>query len=126
MGDEATQQQKVQPRADSFGLASNRVRSAGPVMFQTMPVARSMPTSSRGEEMAARAASLALALPEALPCPIREEPAPVMMARTSAKSTFTSPGTYTRMAHAVPLCLLHSITVFPCATLPKRHASLLY
>lgn len=62
-------------------------------MFHTIPVARSMPRSRRGEEIAASAASRARPFPDARPCPMREEPAPVMMVLTSAKSTFTSPGT---------------------------------
>mmetsp|Transcript_33565 Transcript_33565/g.64280 ORF Transcript_33565/g.64280 Transcript_33565/m.64280 type:complete len:328 (-) Transcript_33565:293-1276(-) len=74
-------------------FTSNRVRSDPPVMFQTMPVARSMPTSRRGDEIALIAASLARDLPEASPIPMREEPASAITARTSAKSTFTSPGT---------------------------------
>lgn len=79
------------------------------MMFHTIPVARSMPTSSSGDEIAARAASRALAFPEALPCPIREEPALVMMARTSAKSTFTSPGTctYTQTRSMAKTCHTH-------------------
>mmetsp|Transcript_26481 Transcript_26481/g.67328 ORF Transcript_26481/g.67328 Transcript_26481/m.67328 type:complete len:223 (-) Transcript_26481:385-1053(-) len=74
-------------------LTSNRVMSGGPVMFHTTPVALSMPMSSRGEEMALRAACCARSLPLPVPCPMREEPAPDMMARTSAKSTLTRPGT---------------------------------
>lgn len=74
-------------------LTSNRVMSEGPVMFHTTPVAFSMLVSSRGDEMALRAAWRARSLPEAMPCPMREEPASAMMARTSAKSTFTRPGT---------------------------------
>mmetsp|Transcript_29623 Transcript_29623/g.64653 ORF Transcript_29623/g.64653 Transcript_29623/m.64653 type:complete len:251 (+) Transcript_29623:199-951(+) len=74
-------------------FTSNRVRSDPPVMFHTMPVARSMPTSRRGELMALMAASRARILPEATPMPMREEPASAITARTSAKSTFTSPGT---------------------------------
>ena len=72
---------------------SKRVRSGGPVIFQTMPVARSIPMSSSGEEMAVRAASRARPGPEQRPWPIREVPAEAMMVRTSAKSTFTKPGT---------------------------------
>ena len=67
-------------------------------MFHTMPVARSMPTSSRGEEMAASAASLARFLPLAWPCPISADPEPAITVRTSAKSTFTSPGTCAQVA----------------------------
>lgn len=63
------------------------------MMFHTMPVARSMPTSSSGEEMAASAASLARFLPLACPCPMRADPEPAMTVRTSAKSTLTRPGT---------------------------------
>ena len=61
-------------------------------MFHTMPVARSMPRSSSGEEMAAAAASRARFLPVARPMPISDEPASAITARTSAKSTLISPG----------------------------------
>jgi hypothetical protein len=65
-------------------------------MFHTMPVARSMPTSSSGDWMARDAASRALPRPTATPWPIRLVPAPDMMVRTSAKSTLTRPGTWAR------------------------------
>nr|GMD78448.1 Uncharacterised protein [Ipomoea batatas]GMD89793.1 Uncharacterised protein [Ipomoea batatas] len=42
--------------------------------------------------MAFNAASLALVFPVAVPIPINEEPALSIIARTSAKSTFTNPG----------------------------------
>mmetsp|Transcript_22537 Transcript_22537/g.31367 ORF Transcript_22537/g.31367 Transcript_22537/m.31367 type:complete len:276 (+) Transcript_22537:607-1434(+) len=74
-------------------LTSKRVRSEPPVMFHTIPVARSIPTSSSGDEMAEIAASLARDFPLAIPIPMRLEPASAITARTSAKSTFTSPGT---------------------------------
>mmetsp|Transcript_19257 Transcript_19257/g.32360 ORF Transcript_19257/g.32360 Transcript_19257/m.32360 type:complete len:303 (+) Transcript_19257:201-1109(+) len=74
-------------------FTSKRVRSDPPVMFHTMPVARSMPTSSSGELMALTAASRARNLPLATPMPMRDDPASAITARTSAKSTFTRPGT---------------------------------
>nr|GMD46243.1 Uncharacterised protein [Ipomoea batatas]GMD54603.1 Uncharacterised protein [Ipomoea batatas] len=42
--------------------------------------------------MAFSAASRALVFPVAVPIPINEDPAFAIIARTSAKSTFTSPG----------------------------------
>jgi hypothetical protein len=48
-----------------------------------------MPTSSSGDDVAASAASRARVLPVPVPWPISEEPAPVMTALTSAKSTLT-------------------------------------
>jgi len=54
-----------------------------------MPRARSIPTSSSGDEVAASAASRARVLPVPVPWPISEEPAPVITALTSAKSTLT-------------------------------------
>lgn len=42
---------------------SNKVKSVPPVIFHTIPVARSMPISSSGDWMAFRAASLARVLP---------------------------------------------------------------
>jgi len=45
-----------------------------------------------GEEIALCAASSARCSPLAMPVPISAMPIPVMMVRTSAKSTFTSPG----------------------------------
>ena len=73
-------------------LTSCKVKSSPPVMFHTMPVARSMPKSRSGEEIAASAASRARFLPLARPIPIKEEPASAMTARTSAKSTLIKPG----------------------------------
>ena len=52
-----------------------------------------MEDSSKGEEIAAFAASLALDLPDPIPIPINAEPASAITALTSAKSTFTNPGT---------------------------------
>ena len=45
-------------------VTSNSVKSVPPVIFQTIPVALSMPTSSRGDWIAFIAASLALDFPE--------------------------------------------------------------
>jgi hypothetical protein len=45
------------------GLTSNKVKSVPPVIFHTIPVARSMPISNKGDWMAFNAASLALAFP---------------------------------------------------------------
>jgi len=45
-----------QHAADHLFLTSNKVMSAGPVMFHTTPVAFSIPMSRRGEEMAPWAA----------------------------------------------------------------------
>mmetsp|Transcript_13510 Transcript_13510/g.44655 ORF Transcript_13510/g.44655 Transcript_13510/m.44655 type:complete len:271 (-) Transcript_13510:247-1059(-) len=61
-------------------------------MFHTIPVARSMPRSRRGEEIAAAAASRARFLPVARPIPISDDPASAITARTSAKSTLIKPG----------------------------------
>jgi len=44
-------------------LVHNKVRSVPPVMFQTIPVALSIPISSKGDWMAFNAASLALDFP---------------------------------------------------------------
>lgn len=44
-------------------ITSYKVRSLPPVIFQTMPVARSMPISNNGDWMAFNAASRALVLP---------------------------------------------------------------
>ena len=68
-------------------------------MFHTMPVARSMPTSSSGELIAATAASRARPRPLPRPMPISDDPAFAITDRTSAKSTFTSPGTCRRNGH---------------------------
>mmetsp|Transcript_9261 Transcript_9261/g.28823 ORF Transcript_9261/g.28823 Transcript_9261/m.28823 type:complete len:223 (-) Transcript_9261:330-998(-) len=113
--------------AASFTSCS--VRSVPPVMFHTIPVARSMPTSSSGLEMAAMAASRARLLPLPTPMPIRLEPALAITARTSAKSTFTSPGTvmmsemprtpWRRMSSAY---LNASLTGVFCATVVSRRS----
>jgi hypothetical protein len=79
-----------------------------PVIFHTIPVARSIPTSNRGDWIAPNAASLALDFPVAVPMPIREEPALAIIARTSAKSTFTSPGTCNSAAMALSTIQGHS------------------
>lgn len=44
-------------------LTSNKVRSLPPVMFHTIPVALSIPISSKGDWIAFNAASLALVFP---------------------------------------------------------------
>ena len=76
------------------------------------PVAPSSVVSSSGDETAAFAASAARLSPEAVPIPIRAEPASRMIVRTSAKSRLTSPGTvirsvmpwtpWRRMSSAIP------------------------
>lgn len=55
---------KDNPVKDQELLAtSNKVKSLPPVMFHTIPVALSMPISSKGDWMAFNAASLALVFP---------------------------------------------------------------
>lgn len=48
---------------ESSQTTSNNVRSLPPVIFHTIPVALSIPISSKGDWMAFNAASLALVLP---------------------------------------------------------------
>mmetsp|Transcript_19843 Transcript_19843/g.32232 ORF Transcript_19843/g.32232 Transcript_19843/m.32232 type:complete len:423 (-) Transcript_19843:367-1635(-) len=74
-------------------LISCSVRSDPPVMLYTMPVARSMECSMSGAEVAASAASVARFLPCATPTPSIAVPELFITARTSAKSTLTSPAT---------------------------------
>mmetsp|Transcript_33580 Transcript_33580/g.73286 ORF Transcript_33580/g.73286 Transcript_33580/m.73286 type:complete len:250 (+) Transcript_33580:452-1201(+) len=73
-------------------FTSCRVRSLPPVMLYTSPVARSMDLSMSGADVAASAASSARFLPELTPTPSMAVPELVIIAFTSAKSTFTSPG----------------------------------
>mmetsp|Transcript_18119 Transcript_18119/g.24855 ORF Transcript_18119/g.24855 Transcript_18119/m.24855 type:complete len:230 (+) Transcript_18119:697-1386(+) len=73
-------------------LISCRVMSGPPTMLKMMPLALEMGKSSSGEEIAAMAASIARVLPLPWPMPISAVPALPIMDRTSAKSTFTSPG----------------------------------
>ena len=61
-------------------------------MLSSTPWDRSIEDSSRGLEMAARAAATALPSPLADPMPIRALPASVSTVRTSAKSVLISPG----------------------------------
>mmetsp|Transcript_6032 Transcript_6032/g.20278 ORF Transcript_6032/g.20278 Transcript_6032/m.20278 type:complete len:291 (-) Transcript_6032:14-886(-) len=68
------------------------VMSEPPTTLNTMPRAWSSGKSRSGEAMACDAASSARPLPTPLPMPMRAVPALPMTARTSAKSTFTSPG----------------------------------
>ena len=66
-------------------------------MFSSTPLAPSMEvSSSSGDEIARCAASSARFSPLAMPVPISAMPMPVMIVLTSAKSTFTSPGTVIR------------------------------
>ncbi len=74
-------------------LTSYIVRSALPEIVNKTPVAPLIESSSNGLSIAARAASLARSSPLALPIPIKAEPACLMIALTSAKSTLTKPGT---------------------------------
>ena len=74
-------------------FTSARVRSFPPVMLNTMPVAELMFFSIRGVDVAARAATSARFFPLALPAPSMAVPLLLITARTSAKSTFTKPGT---------------------------------
>mmetsp|Transcript_7041 Transcript_7041/g.17479 ORF Transcript_7041/g.17479 Transcript_7041/m.17479 type:complete len:269 (-) Transcript_7041:349-1155(-) len=60
-------------------------------MLNTTRFASLIGKSNRGEDMAATAASVARVRPTPVPTPIRAVPASFMTARTSAKSTFTSP-----------------------------------
>ena len=74
----------------SFISAS--VRSGPPVMLSRMPVAPLIDTSSSsGELMACCAASTARLSPEPRPVPMSARPMPVMIVRTSAKSTLMRP-----------------------------------
>ena len=61
-------------------------------MPNKIPLAPSMDISSKGEFIACVAATEALSFPLALPMPITEAPASLIIAFTSAKSTFTIPG----------------------------------
>mmetsp|Transcript_70132 Transcript_70132/g.222356 ORF Transcript_70132/g.222356 Transcript_70132/m.222356 type:complete len:205 (+) Transcript_70132:209-823(+) len=98
-------------------------------MFHTMPFARSMPMSRRGDEMAEMAASRARPFPLAVPMPMRDDPALAITARTSAKSTLTRPGTvmmsemprtpWRRMSSAT---LNASITAVSAATAERRRS----
>ncbi len=72
---------------------SCRVRSWPPEMLISTPRAPWIEvSSSSGEEIARCAASSARCSPLATPVPISAMPMPVMMVRTSAKSTLISPG----------------------------------
>ncbi len=68
-----------------------------PEMESRSPRAPSMEDSSIGDEMAALAASSDRVSPVACPMPMRAEPAPVMTARTSAKSRLMRPGVMIRL-----------------------------
>ena len=70
---------------------SSRPMSMEPVTLMSTPFAPLMEVSSRGEEMAIRAASSALPLPAARPTPMWARPASFMMAVTSAKSRLIKP-----------------------------------
>ena len=70
---------------------SSRPMSMEPVTLMSTPLAPLMEVSSRGEEMAIRAASSALPLPAARPTPMWARPASFMMAVTSAKSRLIKP-----------------------------------
>ncbi len=73
------------------------VRSAPPEMLISTPLAPWIEvSSSSGEEIARCAASSARCSPLAMPVPISAMPMPVMIVRTSAKSTLISPGTVIR------------------------------
>ncbi|HWH05002.1 MAG TPA: hypothetical protein VNT23_01035, partial [Gaiellaceae bacterium] len=61
-------------------------------MLSRMPVAPSTDCSRSGEETAVRAASAARFSPDAVPMPMRADPASRMIVRTSAKSRLTIPG----------------------------------
>lgn len=54
------------------GSTSNKVRSVPPVIFHTIPVALSIPISSKGDWMAFKAASLALVFPTQKQAPENE------------------------------------------------------
>ena len=70
-----------------------RVSELPPVMLIRQPLAPSTEaSSSRGDDMAPCAASRARLSPDATPVPITAMPWPHMIARTSPKSAFTSPG----------------------------------
>mmetsp|Transcript_1740 Transcript_1740/g.3807 ORF Transcript_1740/g.3807 Transcript_1740/m.3807 type:complete len:271 (+) Transcript_1740:586-1398(+) len=75
-----------------------------PTMLNTMPFALVIGKPSKGELIAATAASTARVLPFPCPIPIRAVPAFPMMARTSAKSTLTRPG----------LMIISEIPTTPC------------
>ena len=65
--------------------------SMEPVTLTSTPLAPLMEVSSRGLEMAIRAASSALFLPAARPTPMWARPASFMTADTSAKSRLMNP-----------------------------------
>ena len=78
--------------SSAASFTSLRVRSLPPVMLKRTPVAPSMETSIRGLLRAERAASVARDSPVPMPMAIRAVPALLIMAFTSAKSRFISPG----------------------------------
>src|SRR5881296_1048068 len=87
--------------------AVDRDRLAPPVMFSSTPRAPSIePSSSSGLEIARWVASTARLAPCATPIPITARPMWPMTARTSAKSTLTSPGIV--MTSAMPLMACRS------------------
>mmetsp|Transcript_61533 Transcript_61533/g.148197 ORF Transcript_61533/g.148197 Transcript_61533/m.148197 type:complete len:409 (+) Transcript_61533:464-1690(+) len=69
-----------------------------PVIVKTTPLASAMGKSRSGDETAASAASTARVGPKPRPMPMRALPAPVITARTSAKSTLMRPGLMTMSA----------------------------
>mmetsp|Transcript_30227 Transcript_30227/g.30711 ORF Transcript_30227/g.30711 Transcript_30227/m.30711 type:complete len:293 (+) Transcript_30227:633-1511(+) len=73
-------------------LISCRDISSPPTILNTMPFALVIGKSSRGDDIAAIAASVARCFPLPCPIPISAVPAFAMIDLTSAKSTFTSPG----------------------------------
>mmetsp|Transcript_18986 Transcript_18986/g.44475 ORF Transcript_18986/g.44475 Transcript_18986/m.44475 type:complete len:261 (+) Transcript_18986:451-1233(+) len=72
-------------------LISLRPRSDPPTTLNTILFASLMGKSRSGLEMAATAASVARVLPAPVPTPMSAVPASFITARTSAKSTLTSP-----------------------------------
>ena len=74
-------------------LISCIVRSRLPETANKMPFAPSIETSKSGESIAVFAAICALFSPLPLPMPISADPAPCIIALTSAKSRLMSPGT---------------------------------
>ena len=73
-------------------FTSCSVRSVGPAIESSTPLAPSIEDSSSGEVMADFAASTARSAPEPIPMPISAEPAPDITDFTSAKSRLMSPG----------------------------------
>src|SRR3954447_9504806 len=77
-------------------LISHRERSGPPVIESRILRAPSIEVSSRGDSVAALAASTARSSPWPMPMPSRALPASDMIVRTSAKSRLMSPGRVTR------------------------------